>query len=161
MTESSAEFTSDCVEDTLRLGAAIGATLCSGDVIALAGDLGAGKTHLAKGLAAGLGADADLVNSPTFVLLQHYQARVPVYHFDTYRLSDPGEFEDIGGTELLEDDGVCLIEWPDRVLDLLPGNTVRIELTATAPEQRVIRICGESDRAKACIRAARNLQAGN
>lgn len=143
MTDFSREFTSNSVEETLEFGRRIAPALEAGDVLALAGDLGAGKTHLCKGIAAGLGADPDLVNSPTFVILQQYAGRLPMFHFDTYRLGDAAEFEDIGGVEILEAGGVSLIEWPQRVVELLPARTVWIQVAATAPESRVLTISGE------------------
>ncbi len=133
-------FQSPCVDATIKFGSQLAGHLIARDVIALSGDLGAGKTHLSKGIASGLGVDPDLVNSPTFVLLQQYDGRLPVYHFDTYRLSEPAEFEDIGGIELLEHAGVCLIEWPQRIEELLPARTIRIEIAATDVETRTITI---------------------
>ena len=136
MTDYCHRFTSRSVEETFEFGHQIASGLQAGDVLALSGDLGAGKTHLCKGIAEGLGADPDRVNSPTFVLLQQYAGRLPVFHFDTYRLGDVSEFEDIGGLEILEQGGVSLVEWPQKIQELLPVRTVWIEITATAPEAR-------------------------
>ena len=133
-------FRSSSVQATIEFGGKLAALLVPGDVVALSGDLGAGKTHLSKGIAAGLGVDPDLVNSPTFVLLQQYEGTLSVYHFDTYRLGDVSEFEDLGGIELLEHDGVCLIEWPERIAELLPERTIRVIIEATSAEARAIRI---------------------
>ncbi len=139
------------VDATIAFGSQLAGQLIARDVIALSGDLGAGKTHLSKGIASGLGVDPDLVNSPTFVLLQQYDGRLPVYHFDTYRLSEPAEFEDIGGIELLEHEGVCLIEWPQRIEELLPDRTIWIEIAATGADIRSITIRGTHQRSRDII----------
>ena len=146
-------FLSDSVDATIEFGAKLAALLGPTDVVALSGDLGAGKTHLSKGIGSGLGADPDLINSPTFVLLQQYAGTIPIYHFDTYRLSDAAEFEDLGGIELLEHDGVCLIEWPERIDELLPERTIHLKIEATSEEQRSITIRSAGARAKELIDA--------
>lgn len=97
--------------------------------MALIGELGAGKTHLARAIAEGLGiADSRVVTSPTFVLVQEYAARLPIYHFDAYRLHNQAEFADLGVYEYFESGGVCLVEWADRVPDCLPAEHLRIAL---------------------------------
>ena len=103
--------------------------LFPGAVIALIGPLGAGKTYLVRTIAEGLGiADSRLVSSPTFVLIQEYQARLPIYHFDAYRLHTEAEFLDLGAHEYFDGSGVCLVEWADRVLACLPADHLRIWL---------------------------------
>src|SRR5439155_15076536 len=95
--------------------------LFPGAVVALMGPLGAGKTQLVRAIAEGLGiADSRAVTSPTFVLIQEYAARLPIYHFDVYRLHGPREFFDLGAHEYFEGKGVCLVEWADRALACLP-----------------------------------------
>ena len=122
---------------TTRFGRALGSLLFPGAVVALVGPLGAGKTHLVRAVAEGLGiADSRVVSSPTFVLIQEYQARLPVYHFDTYRLADEASFLDLGAAELLEGDGVCLVEWADRVPGALPADHLRIRLEAIGDTTR-------------------------
>jgi tRNA threonylcarbamoyladenosine biosynthesis protein TsaE len=116
------------------LGRRLGALLRPGDVIALIGPLGAGKTHLTRAIAAAL--DAHGVTSPTFVLIQEYQGRLPVYHFDAYRLRGPAEFADLGAHEYFTGDGVCLVEWADRVPDCLPADHLRITMTPTGESTR-------------------------
>jgi tRNA threonylcarbamoyladenosine biosynthesis protein TsaE len=97
--------------------------LLRGDVLALCGDLGAGKTHFVKGLAIALGSDA-AVTSPTFTLIHEYLGgRLPLYHFDFYRLEDEDEALKIGLDEYLDGDGVCVVEWADKFPDLLPAHT--------------------------------------
>ena len=108
---------------TEALGRRLGQLLGADVVVALVGPLGAGKTHLTRAIAMGLGlADPRLVCSPTFVLLHEYAGRVPIYHFDAYRLRSEAEFADLGAAEYLEGDGVCLIEWADRVPGCLPAD---------------------------------------
>ena len=104
-------------------GRAIAATLRRGDVLGLCGDLGAGKTHFVKGIAEGMQSGA-AVTSPTFTLIHEYLGgRLPVYHFDFYRLDDEDEALKIGLDEYLDGDGVCLIEWADKFPGLLPART--------------------------------------
>ncbi len=114
---------SHSAEETVTSGCAIAATLRRGDILALCGELGAGKTHFVKGVAAGLGADA-AVTSPTFTLIHEYiGGRLPIYHFDFYRLEDEDEALKIGLDEYLDGDGICVIEWADKFPALLPSHT--------------------------------------
>ena len=122
---------------TEAFGRRLGAALFPGAVIALIGPLGAGKTQLARAVAEGLGIpDSRVVTSPTFVLIQEYSARLPIYHFDAYRLSGAVPFADLGAHEYLEGDGVCLIEWADRVEPCLPAEHLRVTLSVTGPTSR-------------------------
>ena len=126
--------------ETRALGQRLAATLAPGAVVALHGDLGAGKTQLAKGLAAGLGVDPAAVSSPTFTLIHEYAGTVPVYHMDGYRTRRPEEFLALGVEEYLYGDGVCLIEWPERLGDLLPPDTLHLELTHKGGDIRHLRL---------------------
>ncbi len=128
--------TTSSEKQTERLGRLLAAELVPGIVVGLSGPLGAGKTRLVKAVASALGADRDEVNSPTFVLIQEYPARIPLYHFDTYRLQDFEEFLELGAEELLAGDGVCLIEWADRVAGVLPSETLWIEIRLISPTAR-------------------------
>ena len=103
------------LEATARFGERLAKHLFPGAVIALVGPLGAGKTHLTRAIVIGLGGNGGAVVSPTFTLIHECEARLPVYHFDAYRLSNEAEFLDLGVHEYLEGNGVCLIEWADRV----------------------------------------------
>lgn len=122
---------------THALGVRLGRLLFGGAVVALVGPLGAGKTHLVRAVAEGLGVpDGRAVTSPTFVLIQEYEGRLPVYHFDTYRLTGAEPFAELGVHEYLEGDGVCLIEWADRVERCLPAERLLITLEVTGEHSR-------------------------
>ncbi len=141
---------------TEALGRRLGGLLFPGAVVALVGPLGAGKTHLTRAVAEGLGlADGRAVSSPTFVLIQEYAARLPVYHFDAYRLRGEGEFFDLGAHEYLEGQGVCLVEWADRVPGCLPAEHLRIELTVAGETSRQATVTGTGARYEALVRSLR------
>jgi tRNA threonylcarbamoyl adenosine modification protein YjeE len=126
---------------TQEFGRRFAARLKAGDCVALVGELGAGKTVLVRGIAAGLGlADERWVSSPSFVLVQEYPARVPIFHVDLYRLTDPAaELSRLGIEEML-DSGVVLIEWADRAPDTLPPRRWQIELAITGKTSRLLRV---------------------
>ena len=130
------EFEARNEQDTDALGALLAAAVEPGLVVGLIGSLGAGKTRLVRATAMALGADPSSVNSPTFVLIQEYFGRLPVYHFDTYRLRDVRAFADLGAEEYFCGDGVCFVEWADRVASELPRDVLRIEVTVLAPAAR-------------------------
>src|SRR5262245_48204892 len=127
-------------EDTARLGRALADLLKPGVVIGLVGPLGAGKTRLVRAIAEALGVDPQAISSPTFVLIQEYDGRLPVYHFDAYRLPAPEAFEDLGVADYWDSGGVSLVEWADRVTELLPGDCWTITLCPTGPTARSVRI---------------------
>lgn len=121
-------FTSHDPAATRALGEALGQRLAAGDVVCLAGDLGAGKTLLVQGLADALGIEGD-VTSPTFTILQVYDGgRLPLYHFDLYRLDDAGQLDDIGFDEYTGGRGAAVIEWADKFADAMPTEHLWIEL---------------------------------
>jgi tRNA threonylcarbamoyladenosine biosynthesis protein TsaE len=125
------------LEATTSFGQRLGALLFPGAVIGLIGPLGAGKTFLVRAVAEGLGiADSRAVSSPTFVLIQEYAARVPIYHFDAYRLHSEAEFAELGVHEYFEGEGVCLVEWADKVASLLPAERLSITLEVVGETQR-------------------------
>lgn len=135
-------FTSCSLADTDRLGALVVDATQPGDVLALVGTLGAGKTRLVQGIAVALGNAAARITSPTFVLVNEYTAgRLPVYHFDVYRLKDDDEFLELGAEEYFDRDGITLVEWGDRVEHLLPerASTVAIELADADTREITIR----------------------
>ncbi len=120
-------FESRSEAETFALGQRIGVMAASGDIFLLDGDLGVGKTVFAKGVADGLGIDEPVV-SPTFTIVHEYEGRLPLYHFDVYRIADPNEMYEIGFDEYLYGEGVCLIEWPSQIDEILPEEAVRITI---------------------------------
>lgn len=123
------EYESSSEQETFALGEKIGKEAVPGSVYALLGDLGVGKTVFTKGFAKGLGI-SEHVSSPTFTILQVYdEGRLPLYHFDVYRIGDPEEMEEIGYEDYFFGDGVCLVEWANLIEELMPEQTtwIRIE----------------------------------
>ena len=115
-------------EETRSLGLRIAEALEPGDIVALIGDLGTGKTALTGYIAEGLGVKEG-ISSPTFTIIKEYRSgRLPMYHFDVYRLGNSDELMDIGAEEILEGDGVCIIEWADIVADALPADALAVRL---------------------------------
>lgn len=129
--------------ETETLGRRIGGRLFPGAVVALNGPLGAGKTHLARAIAEGLDVKyPDQVTSPTFVLIQEYAARLPIFHFDAYRLKSVEEFEALGSAEYFAAGGVCLIEWAERVAEALPQERLDIAIAIVSPNRRRFQLRG-------------------
>ncbi len=128
------------LEETQVFGKQLASVLRLGDVVALIGNLGAGKTHLSQAIAEGFGIDREDVHSPTFVLIQEYEGAVPICHIDAYRLNDIDEFLELGADELLGADNICLIEWADRVIDVLPKKRIQVEIESTGESSRRIRL---------------------
>ena len=128
--------------DTDRLGRILAHLVGPGTVIGLVGPLGAGKTRLIRALAEELEVDPTAIASPTFVLIHEYDGRLPVYHFDTYRLANAEAFDALGAQDYLTADGVCVVEWADRVSDRLPDQTWWIRLEHTGPSSRRATLSG-------------------
>jgi tRNA threonylcarbamoyladenosine biosynthesis protein TsaE len=146
---------------TQALGHRLATLLFPGAVVALVGPLGAGKTQLVRAVAEGLGvADGRVVTSPTFVLIQEYRARLPVYHFDAYRLRDVREFFDLGAHEYFQGDGVCLVEWADKVEAALPPEHLRITIEVTGADSRRFTIEGFGPRYEEVVRRLRLASGG-
>ena len=122
---------------TIELGARIGGVARPGDLICLWGDLGAGKTQVAKGIARGLGI-TDTVNSPTFILMNEYAGRLPLFHVDLYRLADAGDALAGGVVDDRQSDGVTVVEWPERMGDVLPAGRLDIRIHGSGDEPRDI-----------------------
>ncbi|HEX8522921.1 MAG TPA: tRNA (adenosine(37)-N6)-threonylcarbamoyltransferase complex ATPase subunit type 1 TsaE [Tepidisphaeraceae bacterium] len=133
-------FEAQSVEETEQFAAHLAPALSPGTVIALHGEMGTGKTHFVRGLVQGLGGNANLVSSPTFVLLNVYDTLLRIFHLDAYRVSGPEDFEAIGFTELLEQNGLVIVEWPQRVQALLPLQTLHVHLTAIGENVRTISV---------------------
>lgn len=129
--------------ETERLGQALARTLCAGAVVAFTGDLGAGKTAFTRGLARGLGVTGQ-VTSPTFTIVNEYEGnRLPLFHFDMYRLSGSDELFDIGWEDYLARGGVCAVEWSENIVDALENDCIRVDIRrGDHDEQRVITITG-------------------
>lgn len=125
------------MEDTEALGERVGKLLIPGTVIAMRGGLGAGKTVFARGIARGLGVE-DSITSPTYTLINEYQGRLPFYHMDAYRLAGEEEFDFLDARRYLYGDGVCLIEWSERVEKVLPENAVTIIIEVRGDASRTI-----------------------
>ncbi|KAB3532422.1 tRNA (adenosine(37)-N6)-threonylcarbamoyltransferase complex ATPase subunit type 1 TsaE [Alkaliphilus pronyensis] len=119
----------------------LGQLVDKGDIICLTGDLGAGKTVFSKSFAKGLGVQ-EVVTSPTFTIIQEYEGRIPMYHFDVYRIDNPLDMEDIGIDEYLFGNGVCIIEWASNIKDILPENCLWLHMKVTGQVSR--RICFEA-----------------
>lgn len=132
---------SDSVEQTLEIGRAIGGLLTGGEVIALIGNLGTGKTHLVKGIALGLGVDEEEVNSPTFTLINEYRGQKELYHIDAYRLERAEQLVQLGFEELCGAMNVVLIEWADRVWEAVGScEPIRIEILHDGETKRQLEI---------------------
>jgi tRNA threonylcarbamoyladenosine biosynthesis protein TsaE len=141
-------FASASVAETESIAAHLAATLTGGQCIALHGDLGAGKTQFVRGLVRALGGNPRRVSSPTFVLLNIYDdpaMRLAVYHLDAYRVHGPQDFEAIGFAELLEQPAaIVVVEWADRVAELLPANRIEVRISASSKRRRRIEVVQQS-----------------
>ena len=134
-------MTNECIyysrnaKETVELGRKIGKKLKANDVVCLTGTLGAGKTTLVQGIAAGLDVK-DYVNSPTFIIINEHPGRLVLYHIDLYRLEDGAEIEDLGIEEYFNAGGVCVIEWAEKLGDLLPKKAEKIGIEMTGENER-------------------------
>jgi tRNA threonylcarbamoyladenosine biosynthesis protein TsaE len=152
------EFVTKSTDETIALGERIGALLQEGDVLVLTGDLGAGKTQLTKGIAAGMGVTDD-VTSPTFTIQMVYEGtELPLYHFDLYRLDDPDQLDDTGLFDVLGGDGPCVIEWGEQFVEQLGDDRLDVFVTrlddqAAAGEEpaRLVRLVSHGERASALV----------
>ena len=135
------EFVTTNAKETERLGMKIAKGLKGGEVLAMTGDLGAGKTTMTKALARGLGIE-EHVTSPTFTIVNEYKGRLKLFHFDVYRIGDIEEMYDLGFEEYIYGDGVSIIEWSNLIKEILPEDTINIEILASDVDERTIRISG-------------------
>ncbi len=139
--------------ETVQIGKRIGKLLRAGDVIALVGELGSGKTHLIKGLAAGVGVErSHRITSPSFTLIHEYQGRIPFFHVDLFRLATEEEAEELGLEEYFVRGGVTAIEWADKIPQLLPKELIWINLRSLGEEARVIRLRGKGKRCEEWVK---------
>ena len=145
MSPGECEVTSRGPEETLAIGETLGQLLRGGEVLSLVGELGAGKTLFVKGLARGLGIDPRRVTSPTFVLHQIYEGRLPLHHLDLYRLQSAAEFDDLGIADHLGTEAVLAVEWGDRLGPVLPPERLTIHLEPQGEEGRRIGLRAEND----------------
>lgn len=134
-------LTAHSADATRAIGARLGQAARPGDVIALSGDLGAGKTCLVQGLAAGLGVGGP-VTSPTFVLVAEYAGRLPLYHVDLYRTERLEEIRALGLEEMFDGDGVTVVEWAEKADPILPARTIRVRIEGVGDEPREIEVAG-------------------
>lgn len=134
-------FHTSSAEETQELGKRLGSFLKKGDIIALQGPLAAGKTTLTKGIALSLNVK-DTITSPTFCLISEYEGKLPLYHFDVYRLQGADDFANLGAEDMIYGDGVCLIEWSEKIMDELPKKTIiiRLNVSPSDPNARDIQI---------------------
>ena len=121
------KYITESAEETSKIGEQLGRLLSKGNIICLTGDLGAGKTAFTKGIAKGLAVD-DYVTSPTYTIINEYQGRLPLYHFDVYRLNDVEEMYELGYEEYFFGDGIVVLEWADIVRDIIPGERLWITI---------------------------------
>lgn len=133
------ELHSNSAENTIKIGEKIGLSLKKGDIIAYKGTLAAGKTTLTKGIAKALQVD-EVITSPTFTLISEYYGKLPLYHFDVYRLDSVEDFLNLGSEEMMYGDGVCAIEWSEKIESALPKDAIIINLEILTPETRKITI---------------------
>ena len=138
-------------DNTRAFGLRLAQTLKAGDVIALIGDLGSGKTALTKYIAEGLGI-FEQITSPTFTIVkEYYSGRLPLYHFDVYRISDEEEMYELGYEEYLYGNGVTVIEWADKIKKLLPERNIVIRITHGSNEFERIYEVNDSEKRESCI----------
>ena len=131
-------FTTNNPEETMRLGRKIGKLLKQGDVVALIGNLGAGKTVIANGLCRGIGVKESYITSPTYTIINQYDGRIPVYHIDLYRLNDSKELYNLGWDEYIYGNGTCIIEWADKAGEMLPEEYLMVNIEVTGKDKRKI-----------------------
>lgn len=132
-------------KETEKFGLALGSKLKGSDVICLNGDLGAGKTTLTKSIGKGMGID-DYITSPTFNIINEYYSDLNLYHFDTYRLENVDDVEYLGFDEYFYSDGVCIIEWADRIKEFLPDQYLELNIKKIDDDKRQIELVAFGDR---------------
>lgn len=143
---------------TIRIGKQIGRLLNRGDVVALTGELGAGKTQLIKGLAQGAGVRRSAyVSSPSFTLINEYKGRIPFYHIDLYRLGGEREAGELGLEEFFHGEGITAIEWSDRIPSLLPSEFLHVQIHYTGEQTRSIKLVAKGKRYEELLKKSDSL----
>ncbi len=145
---------------TKQMGWMLGRLLRGGDVVALTGELGTGKTVLTKGIARGLGIDERNVTSPTFTLMNEYAGRSPLYHFDAFRMGSAGEMEELGADDYFFGGGVCVIEWAERVVEALPADRLEIAAEHVNEFRRCYEITSTGPRSAEVLREFKRMLSG-
>lgn len=133
------EFVTHSEEETVLLGKKLGEKLKKSDVVALDGTLAVGKTYFTKGIALGLKIQEE-ITSPTFTVISEYSGRLPLYHMDIYRLAGEEDFLNIGAEDMLYGNGVCVIEWSEKIREILPKNTISVKISINSNNSRSISI---------------------
>ena len=156
------EYYSSSVEDTLEIARALGAVLVSGDVVALSGELGAGKTVFCKGIGEALGIPQERIVSPSFTIVTEHLGAVTLYHVDVYRLSGEREAEGIGLEEILYGDGVCVVEWAEKIASMLPNCCIKVKFLFLDESGRTLVVTAEDTprMREFAVRCKRYLQGG-
>lgn len=160
------DFISHSASQTVRIGQRLGAQMQPGDITLLMGEVGVGKTHLVKGIAQGL-TSTDMVTSPSFVLVNEYrgywspaedatQHEVPIYHIDLYRIDNPSELMTIGIEEIMDETGICLVEWAERAAHWMPGEHLAVSMQHLDETKRVLRMEPHGQRYHALLEAFKN-----
>ncbi len=140
-------FQTKSPSETIRIGKEIGGLLLPGDVVALAGELGTGKTQFIKGLAEGVGVGkSTYISSPSFTLINEYPGKIPFYHIDLFRLTSEKEAEGLGLEEYFQGNGITAIEWADKIPSLLPSELLWVHLHYVGKHTRTLELLGKGDR---------------
>ena len=142
--------------ETTAFGRSLGTMLEKGMVLALSGELGAGKTTLVKAIATGLDILEEDVCSPSYTLINEYEGRLPVYHFDLYRLTDSSELYELGYDDYLEGEGISIVEWADAIADALPGEYLSIRIEIISDDERYFTITAAGKRYEALVSELRH-----
>lgn len=145
------EFKINNAKETKDLGILLGKGLKGKEVIAMTGDLGAGKTTMTKSIAKGLEIK-DHITSPTFTIVNEYEGRVKLYHFDVYRIGDIEEMYDLGFEEYIYSDAVSIIEWANLIEEILPEDKININITSLDEEKRIVTLSGEGEKFESLVR---------
>ena len=146
--------------ETAAFGRGLGALLEKGMVVALNGELGAGKTTLVKAVATGLGILEEDVCSPSYTLINEYEGRLPVYHFDLYRLTDSSELYELGYDDYLEGEGISIVEWADAVPDALPGEYLSIKIEIVSDDERCFTVTAAGKRYETLVAELKTFKQG-